>query len=135
LHAASEAEPERANIGRALAQDGIVPLTAQTNGRGGLAEWQRDSSARMEAAKRCEALALLRPDDDDRFIGDLLDIGVDERDRIANARGAPLPCAVLDKTGTSLPIDVSPFGIERFDVTEAHWGGRFRDWLDGPHVQ
>ena len=53
----------------------------------------------MATAQRCEALALLRPDDGDRFVGDLLDIGVDERARIADARGAPLPCAVLDKTG------------------------------------
>ena len=53
----------------------------------------------MEAAKRCEAMALLRVDDGERFIGDLLDIGVSERERIAAARGAPMPCAVLDKTG------------------------------------
>ena len=77
----------------------------------------------MEAAKRCEALALLRADDADRFVGDLLDIGVDERERIAGARGAPLPCAVLDKTGEGLPIDVAPFGIERFDVSRTDWRG------------
>ncbi|MEA2759544.1 MAG: hypothetical protein QOH65_2157 [Methylobacteriaceae bacterium] len=135
LHSGSDAEPERVNISHALEQDGIVPLTAHINGGGGLAGWQRDSKARMEAAKRCEALALLRADDDDRFVGDLIDIGVDECDRIANARGAPFPCAILDKTGTNLPIDVSPFRIERFDVTQENWRGRFRDWLDRPHVQ
>ena len=84
----------------------------------------------MEAAKRCEALALLRIESDERFVDDLLDIGVDERERIVGVRGAPLPCAVLDKTGESLPIDVAPFGIERFDVTQTDWNGRFRSWLD-----
>jgi len=129
LHASAESEPARADIGRVLTQDGIMSLTAQA-GSGGLANWQRESGARMEAAKRCEALALLRPDDSDRFVGDLLDIGVDERARIADARGAPLPCAVFDKTGTVLPIDVAPFGIEHFDVNRENWRGEFRQWLD-----
>jgi hypothetical protein len=130
LHAPADCEPARADIGRVLTQDGIVPLTAQASAGGGLAGWQRDSGARIEAAKRCEALALLRPDDGDRFVGDLLDIGVDERARIADARGAPLPCAVLDKTGASLPIDVTSFGIEHFDVSRENWRGEFRQWLD-----
>ena len=135
LHAPSDCEPARDDISRVLAQDGIVPLTAQPCTGGGLAGWQRDSGARMEAAKRCEALALLRPDDGDRFVGDLLDIGVDERARIADARGAPLPCAVLDKTGASLPIDVASFGIEHFDVSRGNWRGEFRQWLDAARPQ
>ena len=130
LHAPSDCEPARDDISRVLAQDGIVPLTAQPCAGGGLGGWQRDSGARMEAAKRCEALALLRPDDGDRFVGDLLDIGVDKRARIADARGAPLPCAVLDKTGASLPIDVASFGIEHFDVSRGNWRGEFRQWLN-----
>ena len=48
----------------------------------------------------------------------------------ADARGTPLPCAVLDKTGTVLPIDVAPFGIEHFDVSRENWRGEFRQWLD-----
>jgi len=129
LHASSDSEPARADIGRVLTQDGIMPLTAHGAG-GGLADWHRESGARMATAQRCEALALLRPDDGDRFVGDLLDIGVDERERIANARGAPMPCAVLDKTGQGLPIDVTPFGIEHFDVNRADWRGAFRQGLD-----
>ena len=130
LHAPADCELARADIGRVLTQDGIVPLMARASAGGGLAGWQRDSGARIEAAKRCEALALLRPNDGDRFVGDLLDIGVDERARIANARGTPLPCAVLDKTGASLPIDVTSFGIEHFDVSRENWRGEFRQWLD-----
>jgi hypothetical protein len=136
LYAPSDCEPARADIGRALAQDGIVPLTAQASAGGGLAGWQRDAGARMEAAKRCEALALLRADDSDRFVGDLIDIGVDECARIAAARGAPMPCAVLDKTGAkTLPIDVTPWGIERFDVNRETWRGEFRHWLDSSRGQ
>ena len=76
-----------------------------------------------------------RGDDSGRFVGDLLDIGVDERERIASARGAPLPCAVLDKTGAELPIDVAPFGIEHFDVTRENWRGDFRQWLDAARAR
>jgi len=130
LHAAPESEPARVDIGRVLTSDGIMPLTAQAGG-GGMADWQKESAARIETAKRCEALALVRAGEDgDRFVGELLDIGVDERERIAIARGAPLPCAVLDRTGTTLPIDVAPFGIERFDLNQTNWHGDFKKWLD-----
>lgn len=130
LHAPSDCEPARVQIGRVLTQDGMVPLTARVSAEGGLASWQRESGARIETAKRCEALALLRPQDPDRFVGDLIDIGVDERARIADARGAPLPCAVLDNTGAGMPIDVTLFGIEHFDVSRESWRGEFRRWLD-----
>jgi len=129
LYAPPDSESARIEIGRELSDDGIVPLTAQGGG-GGLADWQREANARIETAKRCAALALLRVDGGERFVGDLLDIGVDERERIANARGAPLPCAVLDKTGADLPLDVSAFGIQRFDLNRDGWRGAFRDWLD-----
>ncbi|MBV8439821.1 MAG: toll/interleukin-1 receptor domain-containing protein [Hyphomicrobiales bacterium] len=130
LHAPADCEPARVEIGRVLTQDGLVTLTARVSVEGGLASWQQESGARIETAKRCEALALLRPHDPDRFVGDLIDIGVDERARIADARGAPLPCAVLDNTGASMPIDVAPFGIEHFDVSRENWRGEFRRWLD-----
>ena len=41
-----------------------------------------------------------------------------------------MPCAVLDKTGKSLPFDVTPFGIERFDLSRAEWRGKFRRWIE-----
>jgi hypothetical protein len=44
--------------------------------------------------------------------------------------GAYRPCAVIDKTGESLPVDVSSFGIERFGVDRESWRGAFRRWLD-----
>ena len=135
LHAPPDCEPVRVEIRRALEQDGMLPLTAQPSVDHSLAGWQHESGARMETAKRCAALALLRPDDGDQFVGDLIDIGVDERARIADARGAPLPCAVLDKTGTSMPIDVGPLGIEHFDISREDWRGEFRNWLDAARSQ
>ena len=90
----------------------------------------RESRARIETAKRCDALALVRADGDEKFIGDLLEIGVDERERIQSARGTPLPCAVLDRSGVALPIDVSSYGIERFDVAKDDWRGKFHGWLN-----
>jgi hypothetical protein len=134
LHAPADCEPARTDIDRVLKQDGIMPLTARAE-VGGLADWRREAGARMETAKHCEALALLRPDDGERFLGDLFEIGVDERARIADARGAPLPCAVLDKAGSSLPIDISDFGIRRFDLNKETWRGDFRQWLDAARAQ
>lgn len=130
LHAPADCEPTRIDIGKALNAEGIMSLSAAASQNAGMSAWQKDSGARIETAKRCEALALVRPGDPDRFVGDLLDIGVDERARISDARGAPLPCAVFDGTGVDLPIDVEPFGIKRFDVRQDSWHGEFRHWLD-----
>ena len=84
----------------------------------------------METAKRCDALALLRADGHEEFIGDLLEIGVDERQRIQSSRDAPLPCAVLDRSGQVLPIDVTSRGIELFDLVKEDWRGQFHSWLN-----
>jgi hypothetical protein len=138
LHARPESESVRTEIGLVLRSDGFIPIAPTASAGTTLADWRREAKDRMEAAKRCEALALLRVVEGERFVGDLLEIGVDERERIAGARGAPLPCAVLDKTGKALPIDVTPFGIERFDVNRTDWRGQFRAWLDavrGPLVR
>lgn len=130
LHAPYGSKSVLAEVSLALKGDGIVPLTAHTGAGGQLADWQREARDRIETAKRCDALALLRIENDEQFVGDILDIGVDERERIVGTRGAQLPCAVLDKTGEALPIDVAPFGIERFDVNRTDWPGQFRAWLD-----
>jgi hypothetical protein len=122
-------------VQRRLHELGITPLSPVGGGGDALADWVRESKARFEAAKRCDALALVRPESDDNFIGDLLDIGVDERERIQTARGAPLPCAVFDRSGAALPIDVSPYGIKRFDLSQTNWAPEFSAWLDSarPH--
>jgi hypothetical protein len=130
LHVPPENETIRTEIGSALKSDGIVLLTAQSSPGGDLMAWQREAKERIEMARRCEALTLLRVDNRERFVGDLLDIGVDEREHIESERGAPMPCAVLDKSGAGLPIDVTDFRIERFDVTRAEWRNEFRKWLD-----
>jgi hypothetical protein len=79
------ARPEHASIcdevRRMLAQDGIIPLSTVADPGRDIADWSRESRVTIEAAKRCDALALVRADDDVRFIGDLLEIGVDERSR------------------------------------------------------
>jgi hypothetical protein len=131
LYARPDDDSKRVDVARALYQDGIVPLTStHPGGRGRLPDWLSEDSGRLNEARTCEALALLRAVGGDRFRDDLLYVGVTERERIAGARGAPLPCAVLDATSESLPIDVVPFGIERFDVNQTGWLGHFRGWLD-----
>jgi hypothetical protein len=130
LHARTEYAHLREDLGLQLAQDGIRPLSNALNCGATLGDWARESKTRIETAKRCQAMALVRADSSENFIGDLLDIGIDERERIQTARGTPLPCAVLDGSGEGLPIDVTPFGIRRFDLGNGNWRNEFRVWLD-----
>lgn len=127
------ARPEYASacneVKQVLLQDGIPALSPVADPGRDIADFTRESRARIESAKRCDALALLRGDGDERFIDDLFEIGVDERERIQSARGAPLPCAVLDRSGQGLPVDLSGFGIERFDLGHDDWRGKFHSWL------
>jgi TIR domain len=122
-------------VKRALTQRGIAPLSTVADPGRALADWKRESRTRMETAKHCDAMALVRADGDESFVGDLLEIGIDERERIQAERGVPLPCAVLDHSGETLPIDVSGVGIERFDLADDSWSGRFRGWLDQLRAQ
>jgi hypothetical protein len=130
LHARGDQVPARNQVQRLLSQLGIIPLSAAIDTGNAIADWNREAKARFEAAKRCDALALVRTDDGEGFIGDLLDIGVDERQRIQSARGTSLPCAVLDQSGAPLPIDISAFGIERFDLGHENWQSKFGAWLE-----
>lgn len=130
LHARPENAIVYDEVKRVLMQDGIAPLSTVADPGRDIADWMRESRARIETAKRCDALALVRADGDEKFIGDLLEIGIDERERIQSARGAALPCAILDRSGENLPIDVSGYGIERFDVGHESWRGQFQSWLN-----
>jgi hypothetical protein len=130
LHAPPNSEAPRAEIAQALKEDGIAPVTPVVGAGRGLADWQSEAKQRISMAKHCEALALLRVGDEDRFLNDLFGIGVNERKEMSGSYGAPLPCAVLDKIGDGLPVDLSQFRIERFDVNKADWRSQFRAWLD-----
>jgi TIR domain len=129
LHALPESEAARADIQLALSSDGIETVTEEPGDGPRLQDMKRESDLRIEAAKRCEALAVVRADKSRRSVVDVLEIGVDERERIAIARGRPIPCAVLDRTGERMPIDVSAYGIDRFDVNKDSWRNEFRQWL------
>jgi hypothetical protein len=115
---------------RAFSQDGIAPLRAVDPAHR-MIDLAEESRRRIETAKLCDALALVRADgDNNRFLGDLLQIGWMERGLIEADRGRPLPCAVLDRSGAALPMDLSDRGIERFDLSNSDWHGKFRGWLD-----
>jgi TIR domain len=135
LHARAEYVPVREEVKKVLKDDGIDSVTAISDPGRDLADLTRESRVRIEAAQRCHALALVRADADARFVGDLIDIGMRECERIAIARGAPLPCAVLDRSGEPLPIDISGHQIERFDLGSDDWRGKFRGWLDKSGAQ
>jgi hypothetical protein len=132
LHAPPGADLVRADVEQALKSHGIEPVTASAGASSGLGDWQIESRKRVGMAKQCEALALLRVNDD-RFEEDLLGICVNERKEMTGPRGL-LSCAVLDKTGESLPTYAASFGIERFDVNGADWPSGFRRWLDATRV-
>jgi hypothetical protein len=135
LYARPEDDAERIGIARELYREDIVGLTAtQASGGRGLPNWLREDSNRIGKARECEALALLRVNGGDRFRYDLQYIGIEQPKGLSGARGAPMPCAVLDKTGGSLPFDVAPFGIECFDLNRAEWHGKFREWIDASRV-
>jgi hypothetical protein len=128
------ARPEYAaacdEVKRLLSQDGLPAISAVADRGRDIADFARERRERITVAKQCDALALVRGDGDERFIDDLMEIGVAERERIESARGAPMPCAVLDRSGHGMPIDVSGFGIERFDLGAEDWRGKFHVWLD-----
>jgi hypothetical protein len=88
-----------------------------------------ESKARITAVRYCDALALLRPSADPAFVGDPLDVGVDERERVRVVRGAPLPCAVLDRSGAPMEVDVARFGIECFELGNPQWPAAFLTWI------
>jgi hypothetical protein len=96
-------------------------------------DWRIESKIRIKIAKGCDALALIRAKEDANFPFTLQAIGHYERENIESERGFPLPCAVLDRSGDELPINVS--GIERFDLRKGDWRGEFRQWLDKVKAQ
>jgi hypothetical protein len=135
LYARPEDDVERLAVARELFREDILALTSTESARGrDLPAWLREDRNRIGEARQCEALALLRADSGDRFVDDLQYVGIEQRKGLMGARGALMPCAVLDKTGESLPFDVAPFGIERFDVNQTDWRGHFRVWLDSAHA-
>ena len=134
VHAPPDAEALRVESDAALGNvDGIEPLAPTVSAGKSLADWQAEAKKlRAATAQRCQAMTLVRVPDVGRFIGDVLDIGVDERERIVAARGgAPMPCAVFDKTGEAPPFDLARFQIDRFDLNAPNWSGQFGAWLDG----
>jgi hypothetical protein len=129
LHARPEDSELRGQVEQALSSIGCDPLTIPSPTGNGLSDWNRESAQRIQFAQRCDALALLRGADD-RFVGDLVDVGIDDRERIAAARGRGFPCAVLDATLEPLPPIAATYGIERFSLNKPHWETDFRFWID-----
>ena len=101
------------------------------DGGGTLRSWSDERSSRMQRAKSCDVLGLIRPPDDADFNGELLDIAVDEREQIAAVRGSPLPCAVFDGRGRQLPLFATRFGLHGFDLRAPEWADAFSAWLNG----
>jgi hypothetical protein len=130
LHARPAYSTLRDEISVQLKREGMIPLF-ETNGGAGLRVGTSESRARSEVLKRCDALALVRGNDDESFIADLFEIGVGERERVKREGGGPLPCAVLDNSGEPLLFNMSGYGIERFDLKTADWSGKFRGWIEG----
>ena len=131
LHARPENATAYDEVKHVLLQDGMAPLSTVADPGRDIADWMRESRARIETAKRCDALALVRADGDERFIGDLLEIGVDERERIqirprraAALRGArPFGRGACRSTCRATVSSASM-------SAEEDWRGKFHGWLN-----
>jgi hypothetical protein len=130
LHARTEDAPICLEVRDRLSEVGFDPAIDMTGPGEELRDWRRETKNRIEMAKDYDALALIRAKGDANFPFTLRNIGYYEREAIAQARGAPLPCVVLDRSGEELPIDVSGWGVEHFDLHNNNWSGEFRQWLD-----
>ena len=133
LHARPEFDALRKSVSDELREAGcnvVIPVPTTTDGSP--ADWTAESRARVEAAQYCDALTLLRGSTDHRFNDELLDIAMDERERISTARGAQLPCAVLDASRSPFPM--ADFArrnrIALFDLSEPAWRMSFKDWAE-----
>jgi hypothetical protein len=133
LHARPEYDALRKSVSDELREAGCNVVTPVPAAAGGSpADWTAESRARIEAAQHCDALTLLRGSTDRHFDDELLDIAMDERERINTARGAPLPCAVLDASRSPFPM--ADFArrnrIALFDLGEPAWRTSFKDWAE-----
>jgi TIR domain len=138
LHAPTAADNVRAAVETELRVDGysIVPAVPRA-ATDSLSAWQAEVNARVQVAQKCDALTLLRPPDDPSFDDEFLEVGADELGRInAARRDRPLPCAVLDGSGT--PFALAEYakrsGIELFDLSDPSWRPEFKTWLEEARV-
>jgi hypothetical protein len=131
LHSREDQREARDAVMNALLENNIIAMSLSNDTGTAVPEWNRQARERIEIAKRCDALVLLRADPRQNFLAELLDIGVYERRRIEAERRAPLLCAVFDQTATSLPVDIA--GIRRFDLAHKDWRHQFETWLLASH--
>ncbi len=133
LHARPGDHELRSQVEKALASIHVDTVAVRASSDQSILGWSEESKRRIELAERCDALALLRPGHetgDGVFYPELLDIGLDDRERIATKRGRSIPCAVLDDTTEPLPSIATRYGIERFWIRQEDWQEAFRSWLD-----
>ena len=76
----------------------------------------------------CDALLLLRSDDDSEARTDLLSIGRRARHEAMDLSGKPLPCALLDHTDRVLPL-AKQFAISTLTTQASNWVFGVQRWL------
>src|SRR5262249_34517028 len=130
LHARADDSQLRHQVASTLDQRGCTVIDPVPLDRTGtLTSWSDERAIRMQRARSCDVLGLIRPAADADFTSELLDIAVDEREQIAAVRGAPLPCAVFDGYGRQLPSFATRFGLQGFDLRTPEWAEAFSAWL------
>jgi hypothetical protein len=90
-----------------------------------------ESQQRIELAKRCDALTLLRTPDDSSFDDELIDIAFDELERINKERSRPIACAVLDggRSDHELLQSVAIRGVRHFRLSDPAWPSTVMAWI------
>jgi hypothetical protein len=131
LHGVDENAPLPNQVMGALQRRHIETLSLATPRSSTLADLSAQSRRHIDfAAKRCDAMALIREPSNPDFDFELIDIA-DDQERIATVRGRPMPWAVLDAAGQALPAIARSRGAERFDLNQSDWVDRLQDWLRG----
>ena len=120
-------------VKRILLQDGVTPLSTVADPGRDIADWMRESRARMRppnAATRWRWCAPTATKDSSAIC--FKSVSTDANASQSTRGGSAAICGACS-FGVTLPIDVSGYGIERFDVAGDDWPSEFQGWLNQAH--
>jgi hypothetical protein len=127
LHARPQDATARDTIAEQLRAAGYFVTAPSPSAATDLASDIRESIARRNVMKMCDAMLMVRAQDDYGFIADLMTIR-DECEEVREAHGKSLSGAVVDLVGTPLP-EARQLDLHTFDATAPAWTEKLAAWL------
>ena len=85
-------------------------------------------ASRLRDCKSARALLLLRPRDGSWIEDEIRTTGFSERADLKALAGVDLPCAVIDRIGSPIPL-AAELGITVLPAATSDWLGFFKGWL------